>query len=192
MKDAQVPAGLTDNNVELFVKDDKVFAIFSGRVILFHELPSEIREYFMNDLIENIQAIKLINEMGVMKSELVLEQFLKCRFGGLDNNPDLDVASGELTDEYWDCGKRGGCSAEGKLCQQIKVENGFLSRREIDVLKLITEGLTDKQIADRLYISKNTVASHKYNIQEKTGFTNKLDMAVFAVQKNIAYGNNSK
>ena len=45
-----------------------------------------------------------------------------------------------------------------------------LSIREIEVLILITKGLINKEIADKLHISLTTVISHRKNITEKLGY----------------------
>lgn len=42
-----------------------------------------------------------------------------------------------------------------------------ISRRELDVLELMAEGLTNQEIADRLYVSLNTVKTHSMNLFEK-------------------------
>lgn len=47
-----------------------------------------------------------------------------------------------------------------------------LSKREIEILKLISKGLISKQIADILYISVNTVNTHRQRIIEKLGVNN--------------------
>ena len=44
-----------------------------------------------------------------------------------------------------------------------------LTKREIDVLQLVSKGLANKEVADRLSISIHTVISHRKNISEKTG-----------------------
>ena len=44
-----------------------------------------------------------------------------------------------------------------------------LSAREIEVLRLVTKGLINKEIADKLHISLTTVISHRKNITEKVG-----------------------
>jgi LuxR family maltose regulon positive regulatory protein len=44
-----------------------------------------------------------------------------------------------------------------------------LSEREIEVLQLITEGLTNQEIASKLYLSLNTIKSHSRNIYAKLG-----------------------
>lgn len=50
----------------------------------------------------------------------------------------------------------------------VKVPVALLSKREIDVLRLISEGKTSKQIADALNISAETVKTHRRNILKKT------------------------
>ena len=49
-----------------------------------------------------------------------------------------------------------------------------LSIREMEVLGLIMQGLTNQEIADRLFISFETVRSHRKNILEKTGAKNSI------------------
>ena len=44
-----------------------------------------------------------------------------------------------------------------------------ISQRELDVLKLVAQGYINKEIADRLNISLNTVLSHRKNITAKLG-----------------------
>lgn len=50
-----------------------------------------------------------------------------------------------------------------------KAKENQLSQREIDVLKLIATGLLNKEVADKLNISLNTVLSHRKNITSKLG-----------------------
>jgi len=47
------------------------------------------------------------------------------------------------------------------------------SERELEVLQLIAEGLTNQEIASRLYLSLNTVKVHTRNIYSKLGVTNR-------------------
>lgn len=55
-----------------------------------------------------------------------------------------------------------------------------LSEREKDVLFFVVQGLSSKQIADRLNISVHTVNSHRKNITQKTGIKSVAALAVFA------------
>jgi DNA-binding NarL/FixJ family response regulator len=60
-----------------------------------------------------------------------------------------------------------------------------LSEREIDVLKLLTAGNSNKEIADKLNISTHTVISHRKNITQKTGIKSVSGLTIYAVVKNL-------
>jgi DNA-binding NarL/FixJ family response regulator len=60
-----------------------------------------------------------------------------------------------------------------------------LTRREIEVLKLITEGLLNKEIAYSLSISEKTVKNHVSNIFKKINVSDRTQAAVYAIKKNI-------
>ena len=60
-----------------------------------------------------------------------------------------------------------------------------LSQREIEVLKLIAEGLTNAEIADKLFTSKRTIESHRQNIIEKTQVKNTASLIKYAITNNI-------
>jgi len=66
-----------------------------------------------------------------------------------------------------------------------QVHSKELSEREIDVLKLLTQGLSNKEIADKLFISTHTVISHRKNIVEKTGIKSLPGLTIYAISKNI-------
>ena len=57
--------------------------------------------------------------------------------------------------------------------------------RETEVVKLICEGLTHKEIANRLFISKRTVDSHVHNIMEKFQFHSKVEIIKYAFKTGI-------
>lgn len=51
-------------------------------------------------------------------------------------------------------------------------EEKLLSKRELQVLALMSEGFSTKMISDKLYIAEGTVKRHKQNMQDKTGTSN--------------------
>lgn len=55
---------------------------------------------------------------------------------------------------------------------------GLLSPRETDIVKLIADGLSNQEIADRLFISNGTVRNHISTILEKTGLEHRTQLAV--------------
>ncbi len=60
-----------------------------------------------------------------------------------------------------------------------------LTAREEEVLKLLAEGCTSRQIADKLYISVKTAQSHRYNIMEKLDLHNRAELVKYAIRKGI-------
>ena len=58
-----------------------------------------------------------------------------------------------------------------------QIATGPLAKREVDVAKLVAEGLTNKQIGTRLFISERTVATHVRNILNKLGFDSRAQVA---------------
>ena len=61
-----------------------------------------------------------------------------------------------------------------------------LSEREISTLKLLSDGLTSKEIADRLNISHRTVETHKTNILKKLNLSNNAELIKYAIRQGIA------
>lgn len=60
-------------------------------------------------------------------------------------------------------------------------ENNILTDREIRVLQLTANGLSEKEIADRLSISLHTIKSHRKNMIRKTGVKNAAELVRFGV-----------
>ncbi len=61
----------------------------------------------------------------------------------------------------------------------------LLSERETDVLKLVALGFTNQGIAEKLFISKHTVISHRKNITSKLGIKTVSGLTVYAVLNNL-------
>jgi len=60
-----------------------------------------------------------------------------------------------------------------------------LSVRELEILKFFAEGMSNKQIADKLFISVRTVESHKNHIMQKFGFKSTVEMVKYAIKNKI-------
>jgi NarL family two-component system response regulator LiaR len=83
-----------------------------------------------------------------------------------------------------------------RVLQNIRGENGEeqplfteLTERETGVLKLIANGLTNSQIAEKLVISENTVKGHVSNILSKLHLADRTQVAVYAWQQGIVNRN---
>lgn len=64
-------------------------------------------------------------------------------------------------------------------------EDALLTKREIEVLKWLCEGLSSKQIANRLNVSVYTVNNHRQNMLEKTNSGNSLELFKYALANGI-------
>jgi DNA-binding CsgD family transcriptional regulator len=65
-----------------------------------------------------------------------------------------------------------------------------VSRREIEVLRLVSAGNTSQQIADLLFVSKRTVDFHLQNLYEKLNASNRVQALCRAVQLGILSAEN--
>ena len=80
-----------------------------------------------------------------------------------------------------------------QLCDYIltpkkpQTQKNALSMREIDVLRLVASGLSNKEIADALCISVNTVLTHRKNISAKLGIKSVSGLSLYAMMNGIIH-----
>lgn len=61
-----------------------------------------------------------------------------------------------------------------------------LTRREVEVLKLVAQGLTNQEIAERMVVSERTVGNHIGNILSKLHLANRTQAALYALRQGLA------
>jgi len=122
-----------------------------------------------------IETINIGAEGYVLKDadiSSLIKAILKVHAGEIYIHPTL---SGILIKEY----KR-------KDQSQDEVNNSSLTRREYDVIKLISKGYNNKEIATELFISEKTVKNHVSNIFKKIKVTDRTQAALYAIKHNIS------
>ncbi len=62
----------------------------------------------------------------------------------------------------------------------------MLTRRESEILQLVANGLSNKEIANELTITEGTVKNHVHNALEKLHLTNRVQAAAYAVRQGYA------
>lgn len=86
----------------------------------------------------------------------------------------------------------------GKLIQRFAQQSGSsdsgsrtdgLTEREMEVVRLVADGLTSREIAESLIISPNTVERHRSNIMSKLGMHNKAELVRYAVERGLLSDN---
>ena len=83
------------------------------------------------------------------------------------------LLAGELTDDWAEV-----CRGERKT-----PFTESLTPREREVIKLIAEGKSNKEIAEMLFISRHTVVRHRANLMDKLDLKNTADLVKYAIQK---------
>jgi two-component system NarL family response regulator len=68
---------------------------------------------------------------------------------------------------------------------RTQVPSPRLTDRELEVLKLVAQGLNNREIAKRLFISENTVKNHVRNILEKLQLHSRMEAVVYAVREKL-------
>jgi len=177
--------GIRQGECESWVEGDQLFHLCNGKISCDLDMPPFILDLRRKELKNDDDANDSIDRMGIfLTDDERLLQFCKCRYGGYDDVPDTIVHQ-NTTPDYWNCGKRGSCNEEFSLCKPIVTANGKLSRSEIVIIKLIAQDLADKQIADKLQVTENTIHTHRYNITKKIGCSSKNGIVAFAYEKGI-------
>src|SRR5207248_1566428 len=69
--------------------------------------------------------------------------------------------------------------------QELPVREQPLSPREQEIVKLVAEGYTNKQIAETLVISEKTVERHRANILEKLGMRDRVELTRYAIRQGL-------
>lgn len=64
-----------------------------------------------------------------------------------------------------------------------------ISDREMEIITLIAEGYSNKEVADKLFLSTHTVTTHRKNIMNKLGVNNTAGLVLFAVRENLVSPN---
>ncbi len=72
-----------------------------------------------------------------------------------------------------------------KVKHEDEKKEECLTKREIEILKYVSEGYINKEIADLLSISIRTVDSHKNNIMNKLKLKSSIDMVKYAIKNNL-------
>jgi DNA-binding CsgD family transcriptional regulator len=184
MKTSHAPAGAIDGNFEFFEENGEVYFMNNGHTREFRELDIVHLDELRDDLESHNAALKAMEELGMTNPIYQLKQWAICNFGNFDNKADL-TEDGVIIHEHVNCEKRGTCKFEGIICQPLMVENGTLTLREVQIIKLVAMDLLDKQISDMLGIAFNTMAKHRTNIEKKIGCHSKAGITAYAYQNNL-------
>jgi len=144
----------------------------------FHNKFSEMKIIVLtnnSDMEHIFSAIKYGANAYLLKNEVDEKLIIKALERVIDNQEFFsDTISNIILRNYVNNLK------QGEEISQKKPRN--LTRREIQILRLVCEGLTNKQIAEGLYISVRTVDAHKNHIMQKLGLKTTAQLIKYAIK----------
>jgi DNA-binding NarL/FixJ family response regulator len=104
----------------------------------------------------------------------------------------LDAINSTIKGEKFVCGKiisfltaASEIVASNSFIKSLGCDGFPVTEREIDIIRGIAEGLTNKLIADKLKLSTHTVNTHRKNIMSKLGVNNTAGIVMFAVKNQL-------
>jgi len=71
------------------------------------------------------------------------------------------------------------------LWEDENKDSSPLSSRERQVVELVSQGFKNREIAQRMFISEQTVKNHLHNIFDKLGVSDRLELALYAIHRNL-------
>ncbi|HKD06694.1 MAG TPA: response regulator transcription factor [Bryobacteraceae bacterium] len=81
--------------------------------------------------------------------------------------------------------KKGGASGGASSRLGVREQGTALSNREREIVILVAQGFKNKEIAERMFISEQTVKNHLHNIFDKLGVSDRLELALYAIHHNL-------
>jgi DNA-binding NarL/FixJ family response regulator len=79
--------------------------------------------------------------------------------------------------------KKGGSNTAARL--GIREQSAALSQREREIVILVAQGFKNKEMAERMFISEQTVKNHLHNIFDKLGVSDRLELALYAIHHSL-------
>jgi two-component system, NarL family, nitrate/nitrite response regulator NarL len=67
----------------------------------------------------------------------------------------------------------------------LREQGAALSQREREIVVLVAQGFKNKEMAERMFISEQTVKNHLHNIFDKLGVSDRLELALYAIHHNL-------
>jgi DNA-binding NarL/FixJ family response regulator len=129
---------------------------------------------------EFVQAMKLGCSGIVLKQtapELIVKSIRKVNAGEiwLDSHTTAAVMR-----QFATAAEAAGANGSGKTR-----ERSPLSTREREIVQLVAQGYKNKEMAEKMFISEQTVKNHLHNIFDKLGVSDRLELALYAIHKGL-------
>jgi two-component system nitrate/nitrite response regulator NarL len=166
---------IAKNSVDVFICDLNINSI--DGFVLLEELKPRLKftkKIILTAYYEEFLIVKA-KKMGVnafLKKETTAEEL-------------ISVIEADLNDKFYVNGKDSKSASIYKEIDNPIINKFRISKQEKEVIKLIIKGLTSKEIAEVLFVSKTTVDTHRKNIHKKLEISNSSSLIKFAHENNL-------
>src|SRR3984957_1946268 len=139
-----------------------------------------------DDKNEFVQAMKLGTSGIVLKqtaTELLIKSIRKVHAGEiwLDSHTTAAVIRQFVANDEAPVPQQASSSVRER-------ERSPLSQREREIVALVAQGFKNKEMAEKMFISEQTVKNHLHNIFDKLGVSDRLELALYAIHNNLHSG----
>lgn len=183
----KIPPGLSANELEFYwdFEKEQLMALLHGSLIEFSELPPSILDRLRFFMESDEAVMEIFEKLGPLLLKDRLYIYVKCKFGGFSWEP--DIMEGVAKSECWQCKCNGNCILKPITKQVLKVQSGWLTEREIDVVRVLCSNSfpISEAAADKLHISQSTLNKHKKSIFYKTGIQSIQELSVWATKMDL-------
>ena len=155
------------------------------------------------DVVRMVKSVKPSTRVLAITAQQSGHTLVNALRAGVDSYIKKDCDLGEVKDAIRETA-RGGTFFCGQILDRIRQESIdvddleslplscdpiHLSARETEVLELIAEGMTNTQVAEKLFLSAHTGTTHRKNIMSKLGVNNTAAMVMYAVKTGLVSPN---
>jgi DNA-binding NarL/FixJ family response regulator len=81
--------------------------------------------------------------------------------------------------------KKNGANTNTGARLGLREQSGALSQREREIVNLVAQGFKNREMAERMFISEQTVKNHLHNIFDKLGVSDRLELALYAIHHHL-------
>lgn len=165
-------AGILRNYFNCIIKESANLNLFKNHV---DNLPANSLLFTSIEISRTIDLVRLLSESDNVTTICIIENSevnIISNYHCISLNDSPEEITNKLKNILW------------KYQTIINEDENELTAREIDVLKLVSLGYSNKEIADKLFISTHTVISHRKNITEKLGIKSASGLTVYAIINN--------
>ena len=166
---------------DLLIIDFYSLSITTGEIKLMTRKYPNIKILAVTDLLSK-------NEMSSALNNGVTSYLLK----ECDKEEILEAIESTLLGKQFLCGKIASVltsepeiNLSRNLIKTFSCEGFTVTERELEIVKFIAEGLSNKLIADKLNLSTHTINTHRKNIMAKLQVNNTAGIVMFAVKNNL-------